>query len=462
MAHDLDRRDFLAGLGVTLGGAALGGVGGDLAVAGLAAAQDTAKGRVPETPVKFGHITIQSGPGAILGLPSLKGHTLAAEEINAAGGLLGKRKIETITADEAAGPEATVKELKRMKLVEKIDYFSGVIAAHNQLAVGPVIEELKLLTIMTEGCIDKLFEVEVPSPHYLFGMTNILSADGVTTALAIAKAWPEVRRIAVVNPDYAFGRWFQLHFDAAREKLLPGSEIVSEVWAPLGTTEFNSHITKTMAAKPDIVVTSMWGGMYVAFYKQALRHGMFGRAKLAGNINFGVVPQAIGKDHPEGALAGVHSNYHFTYPPGNRSAANRRFVEAYQKRWSEYPSYAAEAAYTGLYLFKTAVEQANRQLGGGWPEDNAIIKQLEGLSIEAPAGVVTIRKEDHRAFKDVKVGFSKNLPDYPFPVWDPERIMTIPVSTMTAPPSWPKPGKGHTDPSATVNWIKSTWKKAGA
>ena len=243
MATDLGRRDFLAGLGVTVGGAALG-VGGELAVAGSAVAQETVKGRVPETPVKFGHITIQSGPGAILGLPSLKGHTLAAEEINAAGGLLGRRRIETITADEAAGPEATVKELKRMKLVEKIDYFSGVIAAHNQ-------------------------------------------------------------------------------------------------------------------------------------------------------------------------------------------------------------------------LFKTAVERANKQ-DGGWPEDDAIIKQLEGLSIEAPAGLVTVRKEDHRAFKDVKVGFSKNLPDYPFPVWDPERIITIHVSAMTAPPNWPKPGKGHNDPSATVNWIKTTWPKAGA
>src|SRR3989449_11540625 len=80
MANDLDRRDSLPGLGVALGGAALG----DLAVVGDAAAQDTPKGRIPETPVKFGHITIQSGPGAILGLPSLKGHTLAAEEINAA------------------------------------------------------------------------------------------------------------------------------------------------------------------------------------------------------------------------------------------------------------------------------------------------------------------------------------------------------------------------------------------
>jgi branched-chain amino acid transport system substrate-binding protein len=460
MANDLDRRDFLAGLGVTIGGAALG-LAGDLAVAGAAAAQDAAKGRIPDTPVTFGHITIHSGPGAILGLPSLRGHTLAAEEINAAGGLLGKRKIETITADEAAGPEATVKELKRMKLVEKIDYFSGVIAAHNQLAVGPVVEEMKLLTIMTEGCIDKLFEVEVPNPHYLFGMTNILSADGVTTALAVAKAWPDVKRIAVVNPDYAFGRWFQLHFDAAREKLLPAAEIVSEVWVPLGTTEFTSHIAKTISAKPDLILTSMWGGMYVAFYKQALGHRMFRQARLAGNINFGVVPQAIGKDHPEGALAGVHSNYHFTYAPAGHSAANRQFVERYVKRWKEYPSYAAEAAYTGLYLFKNAVEKANQQLGGGWPEDDAVIKQLEGLSIEAPAGLVTVRKDDHRAFKDVKVGFSKNLPDYPFPVWDPERIMTIPVDAMTAPPSWPKPGKGHNDPSATVNWIKTTWKKAG-
>ncbi len=449
----MDRRDFLAGLGATIGGAALG-VGGGLALTGVAVAQDAPKERIPETPVRFGHITIQSGPGAILGLPSLKGHTLAVEEINAAGGLLGKRKIETLTADEAAGPEATVKEVKRMKLSEKIDYFSGVIAAHNQLAVGPVVEELKLLTIMTDCCIDKLLEIEVPNPHYLFGMTNILSADGVTTALAVAKAWPDVKRIAVVNPDYAFGRWFQLHFDAAREKLLPGSEIVSEVWAPLGTTEFNSHITKTLSAKPDIVVTSMWGGMYVAFYKQALRHGLFNRAKLVGNINFGVAPQAIGNDHLEGARAGVPSNYHFTYSPAGRPAANKRFVESYQKRWNEYPSYTAEAAYTGLYLFKTAVEKANRQAGGGWPEDDAIIKQLEGLSIEAPAGLVSIRKEDHRAFKGVKVGFSKNPSDYPFSVWDPERIMTIPVGTMTAPPTWPKPGKDHNDPSATVNWIK--------
>jgi len=461
MTTGMDRRDFLTAVGVTVGGAALGGPLAELPIAQPAAAQAPAAGRIPDRPVKFGHVTILSGPGAILGAPSLKGHTLASEEINAAGGLLGRRKIETITADEAAGPDATVKEVKRMKLSENIDYFSGIIAAHNQLAVGPVVEELKLLTMMTEGCIDKLFEVEVPKPHYLFGMSNILSADGVTLAMSVAKAWPEVRRIAVVHPDYAFGRWFHLHFEAAREKVMPRSEIVSEVWAPLGTTEFSSHISKTLAARPDVVVTAMWGGMYIAFYKQALRFGLFTKAKLAGNVNFAVVPSAIGKDHPEGALAGSHSNYYFTYPPLSESPINKRFVERYHERWKEYPAMTAEAAYTGLYLFKTAVERANKETGG-WPDDDAIIKQLEGLSLAAPSGTVTIRKEDHRAYKDVKLGFSKNLPDYPFPVWDPERIITIPVASMTAPPNWPRPGKGHDDPSATVNWIKMTWPKASA
>src|SRR5260370_41391685 len=120
MASDLGRRDFLAGLGVPLGGAAVG----DLAVGGEAAAQATPEGRIPETPVKFGHITIQSGPGAILGLPSLKGHTLAAEEINAAGGPPRRRKIDTITADDAGRARATGEGIKTPKPPPKDGHLS--------------------------------------------------------------------------------------------------------------------------------------------------------------------------------------------------------------------------------------------------------------------------------------------------------------------------------------------------
>ena len=72
------------------------------------------KGTVPDTPYKIAHMTFFTGPAAVLGEPSFKGHTLAADEINAQGGLLGKRKIETLKADENAGTDANVKEMRRL------------------------------------------------------------------------------------------------------------------------------------------------------------------------------------------------------------------------------------------------------------------------------------------------------------------------------------------------------------
>jgi branched-chain amino acid transport system substrate-binding protein len=458
MAQETSRREFLSRLGVTVGAAALGSSVADVAAPPRAGSAEPAKGRIPDKPLKFGHITFTSGPGALLGEHSWKGHLLAVEEINAEGGLLGKRKIESFVSDESAGPDANVKELRRMKLSVGIDWFTGVIAVHNTVALAPVAEELKIPTIFTEGCGDLLFEKVVPNPHYVFATTNILSADGVSSAVAVSTTWPEVRKVAHIHPDYAFGRWFFAHFNVAIEKLLPGVQVVSEGWPKLGERDFTPHITKIIAAKPDLLATSLWGGDYVTFYKQALRLGLFDKMKVCASIGFGCVPHSIGKDHPEGIIAGAHSNYFFTHPAGNRWPLNKQFVERFYKRWKEYPNLEGESAYTGMYLLKTAVEKANK-LVGGWPDTEAIITQLEGLSMAAPSGYVAIRREDHRAYKDIVVGFSKNLPEYPFPVWDPQRIMTMPVRHMTAPPNWPKPGQGHDDISATYNWIKTTWPK---
>src|ERR1700737_1384365 len=451
------RRGFLNTLGVAPGGAGVASAG---LVAGsriLKAAEEPAKGRIPDTPYKVGHMTFLTSAAAVLGEPPLKGHTMAAEEINSQGGLLGRRKIETIAADEAAGPDANGKARRRMKRDAQTRLFPGTISSDNPPALGPVAEELSVLTIFTDGCTDFLFDKAVPTPKYSFRTTNIQSAGGITAAIGVAQAWPQVRKIAHIHPDYSYGRNASEHFTLALERLIPGTEIVSESWPKLGTTDFTAHITKIMSSNPDLLISSVWGGDYVAFYKQALRYGLFDKMKVASTIAFGVAPHAIGKDHPEGVLAGVHSNYHFTYPGGDRWPLNKSFVARYYKRWNEYPNFQSEGAYVALYLLKSAIDRANK-LTGGWPEDEAIISQLEGLGMDTPSGYLYMRPA-HQAYKDAVTGFSKNLPQYEFASWDPDRIITIPIRNITAPLGWPKPGTTHNESTAAANWIKTTWPK---
>ena len=451
MAGEIDRRDFLRSLGVGTG-VAFGAGMASVPLIGMAQAQAPApKGNIPSTPYKIGHMTFFTGPAAVLGEPMYKGQVLAAEEINAQGGLLGKRKIEVLKADEAAGVDGNVKELRRLKLQEKIDFFCGITSSGNTPALGPVAEELKVLTIFVDGCTDFLFDKAVPNPHYIFRITNIQSADGATAAIAAAKTWPDVKRIAHIHPDYSYGRNAYDHYSIVTKKLLPKAENVSEAWPKLGTTDFSSHITKTIAAKPDLLFSSVWGGDYVAMYKQALQYGLFEKMKVATTLALGVAPHAIGKDHPEGVLTGVHSNYYFTYPSGNSWPDNKNFVANYYKRWKEYPTFQAEGAYTATYMLKSAIEKANK-LQGGWPDDEAIIALLEGMGYSGPGGYVYIRPDNHQGYKEAMTGFSKNTPDYPFPILDPDRIITIPIRSITAPPGWPKG-----DPTSTYTWIEQTW-----
>ena len=462
MDHGMKRRDFLnrIGAGVAAGaGAAMAATG--VARVGPAQAAAPPKGNIPDKPFRTGHMTFQTGPAAVLGEPSLRGHILAAEEINAEGGLLGKRKIETVTTDEAAGADAAVKEVRRLKLAENIDLFTGVISSGTSPAVGPVAEELGLLTLLTDGCTDFLFDKAVPKPKYLFRVTNIQSADGITAAVGVAQTWPQVKKVAHIHPDYAYGHNAEAHFSLAIERLLPATEKVAVIWPKLFTTDFTPHITKILAAEPDLLFSSVWGGDYVAFYKQALRYGLFDKMKFASTISIGVAPHAIGKDHPEGALVGCHANYYFTFPPGNRWPANAAFVERYHKRWNEYPNFEAEGAYTALYVLKHAVERANR-LVGGWPDEEAIISQIEGLGLETPAGYLYINPVNHQGYKDTVIGFSKIVPQYPFPILDPARIITIPVRNVSAPAEWPKPGTSHNEATAAADWIKKTWPTAKA
>src|SRR5205807_3569935 len=224
MTQEVNRRELCKQWGATVGGAALAASEVSLLRPAEARAQQQPKGSIPDKPYKVGHMTFFTGPAALVGAPMYKGHILAAEEINAQGGLLGKRKIETLKADEAAGTDANVKEMRRLKLSENIDLFTGITSSANTPALGPVAEEIKLLTIFVDGCTDFLFDKAVPNPHYIFRITNIQSADGVTCGLAAVMTWgKQIKRIAHIHPDYTYGRTAFDHFNTVMKKRVPGA-----------------------------------------------------------------------------------------------------------------------------------------------------------------------------------------------------------------------------------------------
>jgi branched-chain amino acid transport system substrate-binding protein len=469
----VSRRQFLKGL---IGGLVAGGIigAGITYVAAPEALRREITGQpspqpgpftpVPSRPLKMGIQTFFRGGGAVLGEPIYSGAVLAAEEINEAGGILG-RKIEWVARDEGTAEES-VREYRKLVEEDKIDFFVGITSSGNTTAIGPVAEELGMITLFADGCTDFLFEQGIKDPKFVFRITNIQSADGIAAAIGAIKYLDLMKkdkiRFAHIHPDYAYGRNAHAHISIVLEKVLGKDrvEFVYEGWPGLfRVTDFSPYITEIMANKPDLVATSLWGGDFVNFYKQALGYGLFARAKLVTTLSHGAKPQATGSDYPDGQVAGVHANYYFLYPHHETYPINKSFVERYYKRWNEYPNFEAEGGYVAVYLYKNAVELASKLRGGGWPGVDEIIAALEGMTIYGPAGPLHIRARQpnkHQGYKDGIIGISKFDPKYGFSILvDP---LVIPISRITVPEGW----DGTPDPKAgtlAYSWIRATWKE---
>lgn len=403
---------------------------------------------IPTTPVKIGTQTFYKGPAAILAEPLARGLKLAIAEINAKGGLLGKRPIELLERDEGK-PEDTIKEYRKLVEVDKIDYFIGLISSGNTPAVGPVAEEYGITTIFVDGCTDILFEEVVTKPRFIFRTTTIQSAEAIALAIIVALTWPEVRKIAYINPDYAYGRSMVENFTPAITKLLPDIEFVYEGWPKLFAEDFTPHITACIAAKPDVLVSNLWGGDWILFYKQALGYGLFEKMRVAHGLSHGLKPEALGPDHPEHTpktpfIAGFHADYYFLHPPWDKWPLNKHFVESYYKMWGSYPSLEAEGAYASMYALKYAIEKAVALLGK-WPDHEEVCRCLEGLHWAAPSGYYYYRPDNHQAYRTATYGFAKWSPEYGFNI--ATDFISIPIEKCTAPPGlktvewlakWPK------------------------
>lgn len=346
-------------------------------------------------PILLGGLFMLSGRGSLVGQPNYQGAMVAVDELNAKGGLLG-RKFELLARDTKGQPNQAVKEAMMYILRDKVDFLYGTAASHEGLAVAEVAEKHKRILVTPEVTTDK-FTVENFS-HYTFRNDHMCRMDARGAALYIQK-FP-YKRWYIIAPDYEYGHDAVKGFKEELLKVIPDAVIVGEGWPKSNEPDYTPHIQKILEVKPDAVYNILFGGDVLAFIKQGLGFGLFDKIpcfSINGLADTKVLT-ALGKDMPAGIHCGAKYWFDYPYTPGNKAWADN-----YTKRFGEYPSMFTMCGYVGVMFLAKAIEKA------GTINTEKVIRALEGITIDTPIGPQTMRKEDHQAI--VSHGWGKTCKD---------------------------------------------------
>lgn len=415
----------------------VGAAGAGLSVAGLTVgkAKASQKRSIPKKPIKMATVGFLTGPVAgPFGIPGNNTFKMCADQINKEGGILG-RKIDLVSFDEAGGADANVKLARKLILEDKVDVILGYESSGSCKAIMPIAGEMDALVLAYNCGTHVLMEgrrspYKVPKYGLGFRSSAHLGIDNLGLAFYIKEYYPNTKKIAGINPDYAWGRDSWRVFEAAMKKMIPGVEVVTTLWPKLFTTDYTAHISALLGSGAEIIHTAFWGGDAVTFTRQALAMGLFNKSKVAYSRG-DPYPQEVGEDFPEGQIICCGGTHYFLYPSPEKWPLNKWFVNEYFKRYKKYPHHNCYHAYQAIYTYKTAVEKAGN-LTGGWPSKAEIAEAATNLTIQTPSGWLEIGS-DHDGKEDVLVAVTKKFKDYSFPILDPDKMSVYPAHQVNPP-----------------------------
>ena len=364
-----------------------------------------------QKPIRIGYPVILSGPGALIGEPSMKGAQMFVEEINAKGGVLG-RKIELVIRDTKGNADEAVRVARDLILRENVDFLVGTLTSAEGPAVSPIAKENKIVFVVPVVKTDQLVAKENLHP-YIFRTASNTTIEGRTAAEIMAK-WPNIKRVGTMSPDYAFGQDVTRAFVTHLKKIRPDMEIIDQQWPKLGETDYTPFINAQMSKKPDAVFSSLWGGHFVTFAKQAkpLRYfDSFGSNFLgAGEAGAIETAKAAGDDYPIGIWANSYDAFNWTEgPPAHKEYIAR--LKAYTKE--EAPSSWPITGYIGMQILTAAIAKA------GSTDSDKVSAAMLDITVDTPIGTQTIRAKDHQANRAQFWGKMTKDPKYGFAVMTP-------------------------------------------
>ncbi len=353
----------------------------------LALASTSVASQPSSQPIKIGELNSYKVFPAFLE-PYKKGFELALEEINAKGGVLG-RKLEIVSRDDGGTPGDAVRVAEELVSREKVDVLMGTFASNVGLAVANLAGQRKIVFLAAEPLTDKI--VWQNGNAYTFRLRP-------STYMQVAMLVPEAaklkkKRWAIVYPNYEYGQSATESFKKLLKAAQPDVEFVAEQASPLGKIDAGAVVQALTDAKPDAIFSSLFAADLQKFVREGNTRGLFANRTVFNLL--GGEPEYLDplKDEtPEGWWV-------TGYPWSEiKTPEHTRFRQAYEKRWNDYPRVGSVVGYTAVYAIAEGLRKARST------QPQKLSKALEGLQMQSPFGRIAWRAIDHQSTMGAFVG----------------------------------------------------------
>ena len=374
----------VAGVAALAASLAVAGCGG--AKTGDEAAASTTKSCVDTSgdSIKVGFLNSLSGSMAISEQTVSNSLKLAAKQINADGGVMGKQ-LEIVQEDGASEPTIFAEKAKKLIQQDCVAAVFGGWTSSSRVAMRPVFKSLNSLLfypVQYEG-------LEADRNIFYTGATT---NQQIIPALDFLREQKKIKSIFLVGSDYVFPRTANAIIKAYAKEY--GIKVLGEEYQVLGDTEWGTAVEKIVSTKPDVIFNTINGDSNVAFLKQYAGKNL--SAKTIPIVSVSIAEEeaaAIDVD-----LTGQMTSWNYYQTIG--SPANKAFVSAFKKEYggNAVTSDPMEAAYTSLFLWKNMVEKAKSF------DTDKVIDASGGVTFDAPEGTVTVNGDNHHIAKTALIG----------------------------------------------------------
>jgi branched-chain amino acid transport system substrate-binding protein len=338
-------------------------------------------------PIKLGELNSYKVFPAFLE-PYKKGMELALDEVNAAGGVLG-RKLEIVARDDNGTPGDAVRVAEELMSREKVVLLMGTFASNVGLAVADVANQRKFPFLASEPLTDKI--VWDNGNKYTY---RLRASTFMQTAMLVPEAAKlNKKRWAIVYPNYEYGQSATAAFKKQMNARQSGGLVFIEQAVPLGKIDPGPVVQALLDAQPDAIFSSLFGPDLARFVREGQLRGLF-KDRPVFNL-LGGEPEYLDPLKDEAPVGWYVTGYPWY---AIDTAEHRRFRNAYQARFNDYPRLGSVVGYSVVIAAAAALKRA------GSTDPEKIVAALSGLTFSSPFGAVTFRPIDHQSTMGAYVG----------------------------------------------------------